>query len=145
MLRSIAIGLFLAVVSFPQKKPVTVDAVVNAPSSRLGAITWAPDGERLVFTDRGELSLYDIHSGKERSVIALDHTKAFPKNTGVEAELTFVPRDENAAAHRAKFVEEVTPDARAITIRERQNFVELPPPPKKWTASPRTIWACWPP
>src|ERR1700689_5662357 len=72
MLRSIAIGLFLAVVSFPQKKPVTVDAVVNAPSSRLGAITWAPDGERLVFTDRGEISLYDIPSGKERSVIALD-------------------------------------------------------------------------
>jgi dipeptidyl-peptidase 4 len=72
MLRSIAVGLFLAAVSFAQKKPVTVDAVVNAPASRLGAITWAPDGERFIFIDRGELSLYDIRSGKERSVIALD-------------------------------------------------------------------------
>jgi dipeptidyl-peptidase 4 len=72
MLRSAAIGLLLAVVSFAQKKPVTVDAVVNAPASRLGPITWSPDGERFISTDRGELSLYDIRSGKERSVIALD-------------------------------------------------------------------------
>src|SRR5580698_4923708 len=72
MLRSIAIGLFIAVILPAQKKPVTVDAVVNAPASRLGAITWAPDGERYIFTDRGELSLYDIRSGKEHSVIALD-------------------------------------------------------------------------
>jgi dipeptidyl-peptidase 4 len=72
MLRSIAIGLFLAAVSFAQKKPVTIDAVINAPASRLGAITWAPDGERFISTERGELSLYDIRSGKDRSVIALD-------------------------------------------------------------------------
>jgi hypothetical protein len=72
MLRSIAIGLLLAVLSSAQKKPVTIDAVVNAPPSTLGAITWAPDGEHFIFTDRGELSLYDIRSGKERSVIALE-------------------------------------------------------------------------
>jgi dipeptidyl-peptidase-4 len=72
MLRSIAVGLFFAVILPAQKKPVTVDAVINAPGSRLGVITWAPDGERYIFTDRGELSLYEIRSGKERSVIALD-------------------------------------------------------------------------
>jgi dipeptidyl-peptidase-4 len=72
MLRPIAIGLLLAVLSSAQKKPVTIDAVVNAPQSSLGAITWAPDGEHFIFTDRGELSLYDIRSGKERSVIALE-------------------------------------------------------------------------
>jgi WD40 repeat protein len=71
-LRSIAIGLLLAVFLFAQKKPVTIDAVVNAPPSSLGAITWAPDGEHFIFTDRGELSLYDIRSGKERSIIALE-------------------------------------------------------------------------
>jgi dipeptidyl-peptidase-4 len=76
MLRSAAIALLVAALLFaqktPAKKPVTIDAVVNAPPSPLGPITWAPDGERFIFTDRGELLLYDIRSGKERSVIALD-------------------------------------------------------------------------
>jgi dipeptidyl-peptidase-4 len=77
MLRAAAIGLAVAILLFAQekptaKKPVTIDAVVNAPPSPLGPMTWAPDGERFIFTERGELSLYDIRSGKERSVIALD-------------------------------------------------------------------------
>ena len=77
MLRTAAISLFAAALLFAQKtpaqkKPVTIDAVVNAPPSNPGAITWAPEGERFVFTERGELSLYDIRSGKERSIIALD-------------------------------------------------------------------------
>jgi dipeptidyl-peptidase-4 len=70
--RSAAIGIFLAVALLAQKKPITVDAVVNAPSSSLGTITWAPDGERFVFTERGQISMYEIRSGKERSIIALD-------------------------------------------------------------------------
>src|ERR1035441_8040988 len=77
MLRPAAIALFAAALLFAQKtpaqkRPVTIDAVVNAPPSNPGAITWAPDGEHFVFTDRGELSLYDVHSGKERSIIALE-------------------------------------------------------------------------
>jgi dipeptidyl-peptidase-4 len=83
MLRTAAIALLVATILLAQKTPaakksvtpakaVTVDAVVNAPPSPLTPITWAPDGERFIFTDRGELSLYDIRSGKERSVIALD-------------------------------------------------------------------------
>jgi hypothetical protein len=57
----------------------------------------------------------------------LQHTKAFPKNTVVEAELTFIPRPEDLQPV-GKILREVSPDARAVTIRERQNFVELPPP-----------------
>lgn len=77
MLRSAAIALLVAALLLAQKtpaakKPVTIDAVVNAPPSPLTPITWAPDGERFIFTERGELSLYDIRSGKERSVIALE-------------------------------------------------------------------------
>src|SRR5580698_4821399 len=77
MLRAAATGLIVAFLLLAQekpaaKKPVTIDAVVNAPASPLGTITWAPDGERFIFTERGELTLYDIRSGKERSVIALD-------------------------------------------------------------------------
>jgi dipeptidyl-peptidase 4 len=77
MLRAAATGLIIAFLLIGQekpaaKKPVTVDAVVNAPPSPLGPITWAPDGERFTFTAHGELTVYDVHSGKERPVIALD-------------------------------------------------------------------------
>jgi len=59
----------------------------------------------------------------DRSTIALDHTKAFPKNTEVEAELTFVTE----GRPKGHFVTDVTPDPRAMTVRERQSFLELPP------------------
>lgn len=53
------------------KQPVTIDAVLNAPGSGLGSVTWAPDGERFITIDRDDLCLYDVRSGKERTVIAL--------------------------------------------------------------------------
>jgi Met-zincin/Domain of unknown function (DUF5117) len=58
-----------------------------------------------------------------RSAIAMDDTKAFPKNSEIEAELTFT----TDAAEPGKFVKDVTPDAHAMTIRERTSFIELPP------------------
>lgn len=96
-----------------------------------------------VLVDATEFFLHDAHNVSERvaeaqrasgkgdtyrldaarSAIALDNTKAFPKNTVVEAELTLVangPLD-------GKFVTDVTPDAHAMTFRERQGFLELPP------------------
>jgi len=77
MLRAAATGIAIAFLLLAQenpaaKKPVTVDAVVNAPPSPLGAITWAPDGEHFISTEHGELTLYDLRSGRERPVIALD-------------------------------------------------------------------------
>lgn len=59
-----------------------------------------------------------------RSAIAIDATKAFPKNTEVEAILTFAS---DAPIH-GSFVGEVTPDAHALTLREHQSFLELPGP-----------------
>jgi hypothetical protein len=59
-----------------------------------------------------------------RSAIALDDTKAFPKNTEVESELTFT----TDAPPKGEFVRDVTPDPHAMTVRERTSFVELPPP-----------------
>ncbi len=64
------------------------------------------------------------HVDATRSAIAMDDTKTFPKNTEVEAELTFTtdgPAD-------GQFVNDVTPDPHALTIRERSSFIELPPP-----------------
>jgi Met-zincin/Domain of unknown function (DUF5117) len=57
-----------------------------------------------------------------RSTIALDATKAFPKNTEVETILTFT----TDGPARGEFVRDVTPDPHALTVREHQSFVELP-------------------
>jgi Met-zincin/Domain of unknown function (DUF5117) len=59
-----------------------------------------------------------------RSAIAIDATKVFPKNTEVEAILTFA----SDAPVRGSFVADVAPDAHALTLREHQSFLELPGP-----------------
>ncbi len=58
-----------------------------------------------------------------RSTIVPDDTRAFPKNTVVEAELTFAA---DGPLH-GRFVHDVAPDPHSLTVRERQMFVELPP------------------
>jgi hypothetical protein len=97
----------------------------------------SPDGSVLV--DATDFFLHDIHHVSEtlaslnqgtyhvdatRSTIALDDTKAFPKNTEVEAILTFT----TDASPKGRYVRDVTPDPHAMTIRERHSFIELPPP-----------------
>jgi hypothetical protein len=59
-----------------------------------------------------------------RGGIAIDATKVFPKNTEVEAVLTFA----SDSPIRGSFVGDVTPDAHALTLREHQSFLELPGP-----------------
>ncbi len=56
------------------KKPVTIDALMHAGAGRRGggAITWAPNGTQFVTNNRGTLSLYDVPTGKQRDIIALD-------------------------------------------------------------------------
>jgi hypothetical protein len=58
-----------------------------------------------------------------RSTIALDATKAFPKNTEVEAILTFTTDGPARGSSSATY-----PDPHALTVREHQSFVELPAP-----------------
>ena len=59
-----------------------------------------------------------------RSALAMDHTRSFPKNTEVEAMLTFLS-DETP---KGEFVATVTPDPHAITLREHTSLIELPGP-----------------
>lgn len=59
-----------------------------------------------------------------RSAIALDGTAAFPNNIEVEAILTFAAE----AVAKSRLVDEVAPDAHALTVREHQAFMELPGP-----------------
>jgi dipeptidyl-peptidase 4 len=55
-----------------ERRPVTIDDVVNAPRNSNAEIVWAPDGERFAISERGEVLLYEVRSGKERSIISLD-------------------------------------------------------------------------
>ncbi|KAA6458299.1 DUF5117 domain-containing protein [Acidobacteria bacterium AB60] len=101
------------------------------------AVAEAADGTVLI--DATDFLLSDQHEVAEtlaqlkqgsykidpaRSIIAVDDTRAFPKNTEIEAELTFT----SEAPVSGSFVHDVTPDPHAMTVRERTSFVELPPP-----------------
>jgi len=57
-----------------------------------------------------------------RCAFYLNNTKNFPKNTEVEATLTFTSEEPGP------LVRQVTPNAQALTVREHHSFVELPAP-----------------
>ena len=96
----------------------------------------AEDGHR-VLVDATDFFLRDAHNVAERiasahqgiyreeisrSAIAMDATKDFPKNTEVEAVETFVSQSEP----KGKYLEQVTPDAHAVTVREHTSLIALP-------------------
>lgn len=106
-----------------------------AESALWGAtIAAETDGRALV--DATELFLQDAHEipatlkrtgqgafhlDPARSALALDHTRNFPRNTEVEATLTFAGDDPGP------WLRQVTPTPTALTVREHHSFVELPP------------------
>src|SRR4051812_37789612 len=69
-------------------------------------------------TQQGNYSL-----DKNRSAIYLARTKVFPRNTEVEAVLTFQTGDKPG-----NYVSAVTPIADSLTVREHHSLVALPPP-----------------
>jgi hypothetical protein len=99
----------------------------------------AEDSNGTVLVDATDFYLRDAHEVAQtltrvqqgtykvdltRSTIDLDATKAFPKNTEVEAILTFT----TDGPARGEFVRNVTPDPHALTVHEHQSFIELPGP-----------------
>jgi len=110
------------------------------PESVLWGFTVAAESPQgAVLIDATDFFLHDAHGVNEaltglkqgtykmdasRSAIALENTKAFPKNTEVEAELTFT----SDGPGLGEFVRDVTPDPHALAVRERTSFIELPPP-----------------
>lgn len=97
----------------------------------------AEDPSGAVLVDATDFFLRDVHHVSEalkaqqqgtykvdpmRSAISMDATKVFPKNTEVEAILTFAT-DEIPSG---QYVRDVTPDPRAMTVHEHQSFLELP-------------------
>ena len=73
---------------------------------------------RLRATQQGNYSV-----DKNRSAIYVPRTKSFPKNTEVEATLTFETRD-----RPGPLVSGVTPVPQLVTVREHHSLVQLPPP-----------------
>jgi hypothetical protein len=61
-----------------------------------------------------------FNADESRSAFHLPATKGFPKNTEVETTLTFVSDDPG------RLVRETVPAPRALTVRQRHSFVELP-------------------
>jgi hypothetical protein len=113
------------------------------PESIIGSFTVAAENAAgssdagAVLVDATDFFLRDAHGVSDallkqgpykldaaRSVIAIDATKVFPKNTEVEAILTFA----SDAPIRGSFVGDVAPDPHALTLREHQSFLELPGP-----------------
>jgi hypothetical protein len=100
----------------------------------------SPDGAVLV--DATDFFLRDVHGVAEtltrmqqgayrldpmRSTIDLESTKAFPKNTEVDALLTFTA-ETTGGRRGGSYVADVTPDPHAMSVHEHQSFLELPPP-----------------
>ncbi|HUP49841.1 MAG TPA: zinc-dependent metalloprotease [Thermoanaerobaculia bacterium] len=73
---------------------------------------------RLRDTQQGNYTL-----DRNRSAIHMPRTRAFPRNTEVEATLTFTTNDRPGALVRG-----VAPAAEAITVRQHHSFVALPEP-----------------
>lgn len=57
---------------------------------------------------------------ESRSALYLDRTKGFPKNTEVEATLTF------AGEKAGKYLQEVVPSPDSVTVREHYSLIDLP-------------------
>jgi hypothetical protein len=76
-------------------------------------------GERLQQAKQGKYTLDPM-----RSAILPESTKNFPRNTEVEAMLTFTT---DSPAEKS-YVADVTPDPHAVTVREHHSLIELPGP-----------------
>lgn len=73
--------------------------------------------ETVQFQKQGDFSL-----DPARSALYLEHTKSFPRNTEVEATLTFSGKRPGA------WVRSVVPTPEAMTVREHHSFIQLPDP-----------------
>jgi hypothetical protein len=123
---------FRSITDNPDERRSVTEAFAE---STLWGFTVAAEGGDRVLVDATDFYLRDAHNVIEtlkrtnqggfhldpsRCALYLPRTKNFPKNTEVEATLTFTGDDPGP------FVRQVVPTPQAITIREHQSFVELP-------------------
>ncbi|MCS6913159.1 MAG: zinc-dependent metalloprotease [Myxococcales bacterium] len=106
------------------------------PSSIRAALPIVAEEAGVLLVDATELALRDpqvmahlhraqlgeFHLDRERSAVLLERTGSFPRNTEIEALLTF------AADRPARAVAQVMPDERTLTLRVHHTFMRLPEP-----------------
>ena len=130
----------LAFRSSSAESPERLAVQQSFPESVLWGFTvQAAESDGAVLVDATDFFTRDAHGVAERlaemrqgscrldtsrSSIEPGQTKVFPKNTEVEAILTFTS---DAPAPR-NFVQQVAPDEHSLTVREHQSFIELPGP-----------------
>ena len=71
--------------------------------------------ERLKRSEQGTYSL-----DKDRSALAMDRTKAFPKNIEFDMTLTF------KGEAKGNYIRSVTPNPNLVTVAQHHSFIELP-------------------
>ncbi|MDB4952364.1 MAG: extracellular metal-dependent peptidase [Gemmatimonadetes bacterium] len=111
------------------------DVEESFAQSTLWGFTAAAETAGRVLVDATEFALRDAHGvvqalrtarqgefhvDPSRSALYPPRTKAFPRNTEIEATLTF------AGENPGQWVRDVTPTPEAITVREHHSFVALP-------------------
>jgi hypothetical protein len=109
------------------------------PSSVLAGFEIAGEIDGFVVVNATKYFFADIHCVAEtlaaakqgtysvdeaRSTILPEFSKAFPENTEVEAELTFVSADPS----KAKILADVAPEVHSFTVHVRQSFLKTPEP-----------------
>jgi dipeptidyl-peptidase-4 len=71
--RFIVLTAVIAISLFAQKKPITIDAVIQqSHENETPPVVWAPDGKRFAYFQGSEVRLYDIGAKTERTLLALD-------------------------------------------------------------------------
>lgn len=112
--------------------------------SILWGFTVAAESGGRVLVDATDFLLRDVHGviqrlrpatyrvERSRSVVNMARTKAFPKNSEIDATLTFVSdggSEGTAGGGRDQgSLPAVTPTAQAVTLQQHHSFVELPEP-----------------
>ncbi|WKN43910.1 zinc-dependent metalloprotease [Tunicatimonas pelagia] len=96
-------------VAAQEDKRVLIDLTTFALSDIYGI------SQMIKRTKQGTFSVDD-----SRSAIYLPRTKNFPKNTEIESTLTFTGKDAGA------YLQSISPDNGAVTVRQHHSFVELP-------------------
>lgn len=112
--------------------------------STLWGFTAAAESDGKVLVDLTDFLLRDVHGvagslrpatyrlDRSRSVVNMARTKAFPKNSEMDATLTFVsdgPAGRGGGPGQAGGrIGDVTPSTEAVTVGQHHSFVELPGP-----------------
>ncbi|MGE4067805.1 MAG: zinc-dependent metalloprotease [Vicinamibacterales bacterium] len=108
-------------------------------SSTLFGFTVAAESSGRILVDATDFLLRDTHNviprlkpatyrlDKSRSAVFMDRTRAFPKNTEMEASLTFVTDTPGPGpGEPGGRISDVAASAEAITLRLHHSFIELP-------------------